>query len=179
MSGGRPALRYFVTLKGNEHVIDLTERGDGWDVVFDGRKVEADLVRLGGESLHSLLLDGHSREMVLEHEGEITFVSLDGERIEARVQDEVSRALAAFGRARPTGSAEVTAPMPGVVIEVRVAPGDAVVVGQPVIVVEAMKMQNELAAETDGVVEAVLVGAGQAVDGGAVLVRLQPREVPA
>jgi biotin carboxyl carrier protein len=179
VSAGRPALRYFVTLKGNEHVVELTERSDGWDVLFDGRKVDADLVRLGGESLHSLLLDGHSREMVLEPEGESTFVSLDGERIEVRVQDEVSRALAAFGRARPTGAAEVTAPMPGIVVDVRVAPGDEVVAGMAVVVVEAMKMQNELVAETDGVVEAVLVRAGQTVDGGTVLVRLEPREVPA
>ncbi|HMB69244.1 MAG TPA: biotin/lipoyl-containing protein, partial [bacterium] len=80
------------------------------------------------------------------------------------------------GGAKPTGPTEVTAPMPGVVVDVRVAPGDTVQAGQAVVVVEAMKMQNELTAETDGTVESVAVKAGDAVDGGAVLVVVKPAE---
>lgn len=176
MSAGLPSIRYFVTVKGHEHVVDLVEGPDGVEVVFDGSAVDADLVALQADGLHSLLLDGHSREMVLEREGDRTFVSLDGERIEVRVQDEVSRALSAIGGAKLAGKAEVLAPMPGVVVDVPVKPGDEVRAGQPVVVVEAMKMQNELTAEADGTVERVLVKAGQSVDGGAVLVVVKPKE---
>jgi biotin carboxyl carrier protein len=177
VSGTHPSILYYVTVKGNEHVVEISEGPEG-DIALklDGEPVEADLVTLQADGLHSLLLDGQSREMVLEREGDRTFVGLDGERIEVRVQDEVSRALAAIEGAKHAGPAEVTAPMPGVVVEVRVAPGDAVTAGQPVVVVEAMKMQNELTAEADGVVKSVAVKAGDAVDGGAVLVVVEPAE---
>lgn len=173
---GKPTIRYYVTVKGNEHVVDLTERRDGFDVVFDGEHVDADLVELQGRSLHSLLIDGHSREMVLEREGDRTFVSLDGERIEARVQDEVARALSAISGPSTSGPTEVTAPMPGIVVEVPVEVGDEVQAGQAVIVVEAMKMQNELTAETDGVVDKIAVKAGDTVDNGDLLAVILPRE---
>lgn len=178
MSTGKPATRFYVTVKGTEHVIDLAENGAALSVVFDGRRVDADLQPLHGDDLHSLVLDGHSREMVLEREGDRTIVSLDGERIEVRVQDEVSRALSAIGGPKATGDTEILAPMPGVVVDVPVRPGDEIRAGQAVVVVEAMKMQNELTAEHDGVVTKVEVKAGDTVDGGAVLVVVKAKEEP-
>jgi pyruvate carboxylase subunit B len=178
MWGTHPAILYYVTVKGNEHVVEIAEGPDGIELTLDGRPVEADLIPLQAGGLHSLLLDGHSREMVLEREGDRVFVSLDGERIEARVQDEVSRALSAIGGAKLSGNAEVIAPMPGIVVEVRVKPGDVVTAGQAVVVMEAMKMQNELTTEADGTVESVAVEPGQSVAGGAVLLVVKPAETP-
>jgi pyruvate carboxylase subunit B len=169
-------MRYYVSLKGNEHVVDLEEKNGRLSVRFDDRPVDADLTLLHGSGLFSLLLDGHSREMVLEREGERVFVSLDGERIEVRVQDDVSRALAAFRAAPPSGPSVVAAPMPGVVVGVPVKVGDAIEAGQPVIIVEAMKMQNELAAQAPGIVSEIRVKPGEAVDGGQVLVVLAAKE---
>ena len=63
--------------------------------------------------------------------------------------------------------------MPGIVVEVRVAVGDQVVAGQTLAVLEAMKMQNPMQAEADGVVRRVLVEAGQAVAGGALLLEIE------
>lgn len=169
----RTTLRYFVTVRGTERIVDLTERPDGaFDVVLDGKPVDADLIDLHDSSLQSLLIDGQSREMVLDREGDKVFVWLDGERIEAVVRDEVSRALAAVMKGPAAGPSVVEAPMPGVVISVPVKVGDAVEPGQPVVVVEAMKMQNELVAEAAGVVERIEVKPGQTVEQGAVLVRL-------
>jgi biotin carboxyl carrier protein len=173
------SIRYFVRVKDRDFEVELTENGDALSVKLDGREVEADLTPLAGHQLHSLLIDGQSRELVLEREGDRTFVSLDGERMEVQVQDELARALSAFGGQRPSGATVVTAPMPGVVVEVRVAPGDTIAAGQPVVVMEAMKMQNELGAEADGVVESVAVKPGDTVDGGTVLVVLTPAEPPA
>jgi biotin carboxyl carrier protein len=176
MKPGTPSVRYFVTVRGQEHVVDLAENTDGFEVRLNGQSVDADLIHLHGSSLHSLLLDGHSRELVLERDGDKTFVSLDGERIEVRVQDEVSRALSAFAGVETSGASEILAPMPGVVIDVPVAPGDEIEAGQAVVVVEAMKMQNELTAETEGIVESVQVAPGDTVNGGDVLVVLKAKE---
>jgi biotin carboxyl carrier protein len=174
MSLEKSAIRYFVTLDGAEHEIDLQDTPDGLKLTLDGESVDADLVHLADPSLYSLLLDGQSREMVLTRDGDSISVSLDGERLLARVQDEVSRALAEFGGSSGSGALEVKAPMPGVVVSIEVEPGQKVKEGQPVIVVEAMKMQNELTAESAGVVERVVVKPGDIVDGDAVLVVLKP-----
>jgi biotin carboxyl carrier protein len=178
MTVGHGTIRYYVALKDRERVVDLTEHEDGTlGVVLDGEPVDADLAPLTS-SLHSLLLNGHSREMVLERDGARVLVYLDGERLETTVLDEVSRAVAQItGGAVAGGSSDVCAPMPGVVVSIPVTVGDAVEAGQPVIVVEAMKMQNELAVAHDGVVSEVLVAERAAVSAGQVLVRLTP--VPA
>jgi len=172
---GRPRIRYYVTLRDQERTVDVTEHEDGRvDVELDGRAVEADLTPLTA-SLYSLVLDGHSREMVLERDGSRVFVYLDGERIETTVYDEVSRALVQAAGGAGSGAAEVCAPMPGVVVGIPVAVGDEIRSGQAVVVVEAMKMQNELAAEIDGVVTEIAVAVGDTVGGGDVLVRLEAK----
>src|SRR5262249_46216130 len=78
------------------------------------------------------------------------------------------------GGAAGAGSGSVIAPMPGKVVRVLVAPGDAVPAGQAVVVVEAMKMETTLAAEVDGTVAAVHAETGAMVDAGAVLVEITP-----
>ncbi len=176
MTPGRPAVRYYVSVKGNDRLVEITETADGLAVRIDEEPVDADLVRLHDSDLHSLLLDGISREMILERDGDRVRVSLDGELMDVRVQDEVSRALSAIGGDPVAGPAEILAPMPGVVIDVPVAVGDAIVPGVPVVVVEAMKMQNELTAEAEGIVEKILVAAGDTVTGDQVLIVLKPKE---
>jgi pyruvate carboxylase subunit B len=170
-------LRYYVTIRGEERLVDLVEGADGrTSVTLDGRPVDADLVELHGSTLHSLLLNGHSREMVIEKEGDRVAVWLDGEKIETIVRDEVSRAIAAVIKPPVAGPSAITAPMPGVVVSVPVKVGDVVEVGQPIVVVEAMKMQNELLAETAGVVASIEVKPRQTVDRGAVLVKLEAKK---
>jgi biotin carboxyl carrier protein len=172
-----PTIRYYVTVQGEERTVDITESPGGGTarVELDGQPVEVDLVDLGS-SLHSLVLDGHSREMVLSRDAQAVTVWLDGERIDATVHDEVSKALSSIGGAATAGASEVVAPMPGVVVDIPVKVGDTIEAGQPVIIVEAMKMQNELAADAGGVVESIEVAVGDTVDGGAVLVKLEPPE---
>jgi biotin carboxyl carrier protein len=176
MTPGGPAVRYYVTVRGHERVVEIGESPDGLTLTLDGTPVTADLLRLHGSGLHSLLLDGHSREMILERDGDVVRVLLDGERIDARVQDEVSRALSAIGGAAVSGPAEIVAPMPGVIVDVPVAVGDEIAAGQPLVVVEAMKMQNELTAEADGIVEKILVKAGDTVAGDQALIVLKAKD---
>jgi len=100
------------------------------------------------------------REVVVD--GWRVEVELESER-RASLRDRASRGRAASGRGGPT---EVRAIIPGVVVSVSVVAGDAVVAGQQLLVVEAMKMQNELRAPRDGVILRVTVGAGQTIEVG-------------
>ena len=76
----------------------------------------------------------------------------------------------------PDGPMEITAPMPGLVVDVEVAEGDEVAQGQGIAVIESMKMENEIRAEAAGVVEKVLIESGQTVEKGQALVRIVPPE---
>jgi pyruvate carboxylase subunit B len=102
-------------------------------------------------------------------------LSLDGHTFAVEALDERTRAIrdlsAASGAA--AGPAPIVAPMPGLVVRVNVAVGDAVQAGQGVVVMEAMKMENELRAAAGGTVRAVHAAAGTAVNKGAVLVELE------
>ena len=95
-----------------------------------------------------------------------------GRRIAIRLSDPL-RDLAADGNSASGGAAEVRALIPGRVIEVRVGPGDRVSAGTPLVILEAMKMQNEIRAESAARVIQVECAAGQAVDMGAILLRLE------
>jgi biotin carboxyl carrier protein len=99
-------------------------------------------------------------------------LQLDGWPVHAHVVDERTRAIREMtGRsAAPAGPKPLRAPMPGLIVRVEVEAGAAVRAGQGVVVMEAMKMENELKADGDGVVARVLVEPGQAVEKGAVLV---------
>jgi biotin carboxyl carrier protein len=143
----------------------LVQLGDQSPVLVDARAVD-------GGSLWSLLVDGVQYAIALHRDGDGTLsaFSAGGVRQALTVadpltflarRDESSLAL--------RGASRVTAYMPGRVVALLVAAGDTVIAGQGLLVLEAMKMQNEIQAERAGRVSRVCVTAGQAVDGGEVL----------
>ena len=99
---------------------------------------------------------------------------VDGYRFEAEALDERTRAIRDITAAstKPSGPAPVIAPMPGRIVRINVVPGDAVSAGQGVVVMEAMKMENELRASAAGTVKAVFTTVGATVEKGAVLIEL-------
>jgi acetyl/propionyl-CoA carboxylase alpha subunit len=100
---------------------------------------------------------------------------LDGFRYEVEALDERTRAIRELsgGANGPTGPAPLIAPMPGMIVRVAVQVGDAVQPGQGLVVMEAMKMENELRATSAGTIRAVHAVPGTAVDKGAVLLELE------
>jgi pyruvate carboxylase subunit B len=100
---------------------------------------------------------------------------VDGYRFDVEALDERTRQIrdVAAASAPPSGPAPIIAPMPGLVVRVRVAVGDRVEAGQGVVVMEAMKMENELRATSAGVVRSIQVTAGTAVEKGTLLVELE------
>ena len=167
-AGTRTAMKLWVTLEGRE--AEVTFRTEGEHVVLeaDGRRIEADFVRLPDGEVYSLLIDGRSHVVRVSPTADGLDVELRGTVIPVSVKHPLEKMLAASGGGRAAVRGEiVTAPMPGVVVAVRVAVGDSVRAGQAVVVVEAMKMQNELAVSHDGVVSEVLVSERAAVSAGA------------
>ena len=169
-------MRYFVTV--GERTYDVELRAD--KVIVDGEALSAELQQVAGTLLRRLSLDGHSYRVVAMP-GEMRGaweLQLGGERVRADVVDERTRAIRAMTArsSGPQGPKPVRAPMPGMVVRVEVEVGQQVRAGQGVVIIEAMKMENELKADAAGVVSKVLVNSGTAVDKGAVLIEFMAEQ---
>jgi biotin carboxyl carrier protein len=153
-----------------EVVVDLGADGEA-KVVVDGVALTA--TPAAGPSVRITGPDG-TRRVWLDDPAHPREASVGGDRIELRVSTAGQAALerARGQRAPSDGDAQVLSPMPGRVVKVLVGVGDRVDVGAPVVVVEAMKMENELQAACAGVVERVVVAAGDRVDAGALLLAI-------
>ncbi len=166
-------MRYYVTIGGRTFEVDLS--GDA--ITVDGQPVAAELKPVPGTPIRHLLADGRSFGLVVGRGDERGSwdLHLNGQRYAVEVIDERTRAIRAMtGGGRETqGPKPVRAPMPGLVVRVEVEAGQSVKAGQGVVIIEAMKMENELKAEAEGVVSRVLVQQGQAVEKGAVLVEFE------
>ncbi len=165
-------MRYHVTIAGRTLEVEL----EGERPTIDGRTVEADLAAGPDGVVFSLLLDGCSHALIARREaGDRWRIEVDGVPYTAEAVDERTRAIRAMigGDARARGPRPVRAPMPGLVVRIEVEPGDVVRAGQGVVIVEAMKMENELKAETAGRVTRIHVEPGEAVEKGVVLVELE------
>jgi len=171
-------MRYFVQIEGKDHVVDVTELpGGGFDVQLcdtngGPKKPLAVEVSGTGASL-AVRVDGRVFDLVLDGDSSKLSVFAAGHRPVVSVENAHQRAAAAVrkGTSGPPGGA-VTSPMPGKVVKVLVKEGDTVEPGRPLVVVEAMKMENELVAEIAGTVQKVFVQPGDAVEGGARLVTI-------
>ncbi len=164
---------YHVTIGDTTRVVSLGPDG----VTVDGTPVDVDFERLEGGPVRSLLLDGRSHRLSASRSGSEQWdLYLRSRRLAATVVDERTRAIREMtgAGAGPSGPRPIAAPMPGMVVRVEVAEGDVVQAGQGVVIVEAMKMENELVAEAEAVVARVLVSEGEAVEKDQVLVDLAP-----
>ena len=164
-----------MTLRSRTYVIDV----DGGSVTIDGERLESHWVAIPGTPLIHLLLGKDSWTVACQPLAAGRWaLGAAGERFEAEVQDDRAKqieALTGQGRTQSVGGV-ITAPMPGLVVRVEVNKGTLVEAGQGVVIVEAMKMENELRAQTRGVVEQIHVKAGDRVEKGAPLVTLgQPK----
>jgi len=162
-------MRYHVAVGDRTYLVELGPEG----TTVDGIAVRAQLAHVNGTDVHSLVLDGASYRLVAARSGSDTWdLHLRGQRLAVEVVDERAHAIREMTGAGsgPAGPHPVRAPMPGLVVKVEVAEGDAVEAGQGLVIVEAMKMENELKAEVAGVVARVHVEPGQAVEKDQILV---------
>ncbi|MCU0635442.1 MAG: biotin/lipoyl-binding protein [Gemmatimonadaceae bacterium] len=165
---------YLVDVEGERIAVTIATDG----VLVDGRPVAATLQRVDGGARHALRLGDAVHRVVARADGGRGqyIIEVDGQRTRAEALDEHARAVQALSAstARPTGPTPLKAPMPGLIVRVTVSVGDRVDAGQGLVVMEAMKMENELRATAPGVVQAIHAMPGQAVEKGALLVALGP-----
>ena len=162
-------MKYIVSVLGREIEVDV----DGEQVSVGGRPHLATLGRVPGTPVRQLLLDGRSEAMAVESgAGGQWIITRRGERYEVEVLDERTRHIRGLtgGGDRARSAPTLKAPMPGLVVRVQVEAGQSIAAGSGVIVLEAMKMENELRAAAAGVVRTIRVQPGEAVEKGQVLV---------
>ncbi len=163
---------YIATVNGREFRVEIL---DERHVKVNDRVYEVDFVNIGDRPLYSLLASGRSFEANVHAEDDLWHVLLRGRLYAVQVEDERERALRA--RAGVEGQDKrplrLKSPMPGLIVEVKVQPGQEVRKGDTLLILESMKMQNEIKAPRDGVIVAVFVENGQSVAQGEALVQLE------
>jgi biotin carboxyl carrier protein len=167
-------MRYFVTFpSGDEIPVEVDHLPTGEiSIVVNGRRLAADAIPLGDTT--SIRIDNRVVDLWMEGSPPGVGVIARGHRFYVKAESERLRALAAAlgPKAGSAGAGMVVSPMPGRVLKVLVAEGDTVAPGTALVVVEAMKMENELSADHGGTVRKVHVTAGQNVESGARLVEI-------
>ncbi len=170
-------MKFFVRVDGTEKVLHVSREGDVYRIDIDGRLLNVDARTFGDKDAFSLLIDNKSYLVeaapVKPERGEY-FARVLGRHYDVDVLDELLVAVRDAERTREhTGAHIVRAPMPGLVVQVRVAPGARVQLGEAVVVMEAMKMRNELASDVAGIVKSVAVAAGDKVESQTPLVTIE------
>jgi pyruvate carboxylase subunit B len=166
-------LKYFVSVAGQEHEVTL----ESGRVLSAGAAVGAQVADVEGTHVRVVTIGNRTYRVLARRDGSSGRYTLDigGFLLQVEALDERTHAIRQLAgpAARAAGPLALLAPMPGLVVRVSVRPGDQVQAGQGVVVIEAMKMENELKAPAAGVVKAVQVAAGSAVEKGAVLVEFE------
>ncbi len=152
-----------------EFDVELISRGAALRIRVGEKEITAQFAANAGRG-GTLTIDGRRYPIFGVRRKDSILVSVGPASFEFKPAEESSRRRRARGLAAP----EITAPMPGKVLRVLVRDGDLVKAGQPLVVIEAMKMETTLAAESDALIRRVRVGVGQSVDHGAVLIDLSP-----
>lgn len=171
----RAERRVRVERDGDRYVVEISEIGEAAEGTGSGgsRRYEVDIVELGPQ-LRSLLFGGQQFDVgLVPLPGDRYRVSWDGQSEIVEVADPLTHLARASRQGEGAqGHRQIRAYMPGRVVSIAVSEGDAVVAGQALLVLEAMKMQNEIQAETDGTVKKIHVAPGEAVEGGDPLVEI-------
>ncbi len=156
-------MKYITTIEDRQFTVEII---DEKHVSVDGKVYEIDFESVSGQPVYSLIVDGRSHESYIYQGDENWQVLLRGRLYPVTVEDEREMRLraAAGGRVAETGEFHLRAPMPGLVVAVPVTEGQDVKKGEVILILESMKMQNELKAPHDGTIGRIRVRPGETVD---------------
>jgi biotin carboxyl carrier protein len=166
-------MNYFCSMDGVEREFTFERRGERLYARTAGREYDVELSLVGDGAAFSLLVDGRSYDVHAEVQKEQVTLQIVGERFVVHCEDDRERAAHAVAGHKAAGKRELRAAMPGIVVDVKVQQGARVEEGQTLVVLEAMKMQNPLAAEAAGTVTRICCKKGEAVAGGALLLEME------
>jgi biotin carboxyl carrier protein len=161
-------MMYEVSIDGHSHRLELKREEQGWKCHLNGKEIEIDAV-LARPNVLSLIVNGASYEIRRELAGTDLNIWVENEAFKAELRNPRSlRGRRAAGEAG-AGPQKIVAPMPGRIVRVMATAGDEVDAGQGLLVIEAMKMQNELKSKRKGIVKQIMVSEGATVSAGDVL----------
>jgi len=165
-------MTYFVTVDQKTFEIEVEETKEGFKLLVDKKPVNVEVTPVGDASHLSFIIDNKSYDVIIEDEKS---VSIENELYEVLVEDEKQKKLREIGKKihHHEEKLAIVAPMPGLIVKVEAKVGDRVKAGHGLIIMEAMKMQNELKAPKDGVVKEILVREGMSVNWGDTLIALE------
>jgi biotin carboxyl carrier protein len=158
------AMKYITTLEGKSFLVEII---DEKRVSVDGKVYQVDFESVSGQPVYSLIVDGRSHESyIYQGEDDNWQVLLRGRLYPVTVEDEREKRLRAAAGAgvAETGEFHLRAPMPGLVVALPVAEGQAVKRGQVILILESMKMQNEIKSPRDGTIGRIRVKTGETVE---------------
>jgi biotin carboxyl carrier protein len=159
---------YEVIVGGKPHRLELEKVAAGWECRLDGQPVHIDAV-IPRRDVLSLLVDGHAYEIKREQTATDLHMWVGSTRFVVELHDPRSLRSRKHGAGDEKGPRKILAPMPGRIVRVLVAENSEVEAGQGVVVVEAMKMQNEIKSPKKGIVKKISAAPGAAVNPGDVL----------
>lgn len=159
-------MKYMTIVNNKQFEVEILKDGT---VLVNGKVHEVDFLSLQ-ESLYSIIQNDKSYEIAIEEDHGTYELLLAGRLYEATVLDQRALLMAQRKGGLVAGSGEINSPMPGLIVDVLVQVGDDVKQGQTVVILESMKMQNELKAPRDGRIQTVNCKAGQSVEKGNLLV---------
>ncbi len=156
-------MKYITTIDDKEFLIEIL---DDHRVSVDGKIVEVDFESVQSQPVFSLIVDGKSYEAYVYQGEDDLEVLVKGRLYHSRVEDERERRLraASGGGVKETGTFHLKAPMPGLIVSISVEEGQEVKKGDVLLILESMKMQNELKSPRDGVVGRIQVAEGDSVE---------------
>ena len=163
---------YEVKVADRVHRVELEKIESGWHCKVDGQETPLDAVSTQ-DGVLSILLDGKSYEIKQENTGTDFNIVVGGLRFPTQIRDPRSLRSRRGADSGTEGVKKIVAPMPGKVVRILAQPGTAVEHGQGVIVIEAMKMQNELKSPKKGIVKKLTVHEGTAVEAGQSLAEVE------
>jgi biotin carboxyl carrier protein len=161
-------MQFDVTINGHKHKLELESGEHGWHCKLDGQSARLDAV-LAGRDVLSLLIDGKAYEIKRERTATDTHLWVGPVRYAVELTDPRSLRARKAAAEADRGTVKLVAPMPGKIVRVLAAEKSEVEAGQGILVVEAMKMQNELKSPKKGTVQRIMASEGAAVNAGDVL----------
>ncbi|RKY18583.1 MAG: acetyl-CoA carboxylase biotin carboxyl carrier protein subunit [Planctomycetota bacterium] len=157
-------MKYHVLVNGNHYEVEITRHGGGVRARHADHDHQVDVATLDDGDAYSLLIDGRSVDVGVEERGDRVELLVSGRRYSSEVLGEREWLARSIQAASGEGETVVRAVMTGIVRDVLVAPGDEVQPGQVVLILEAMKMENEVKADAGGTVSALHCATGDTVE---------------
>lgn len=168
-------MKLFAKTATNTYKLELQVESGTQTINLNGVSKAVDFLPVGDDGCYSLLVDNCSYQLFVRPDSEFYEVTVNGQTFRIEIEDERKRHLRKLIKADESikGKIEVKAPMPGLIVEFEVAEGQEVKQGDGLVVIEAMKMENEIRATGDAVVKKILKKEKQSIEKDAVLMILE------